>query len=333
MSPLLEQAKVEGSEEEVSEIVTENTSIDWGTHPLKARVFISCGQLNDKEKDCGFICKDYFGHRGFSTYLAETVQSLQGLTDNIFYHLRNSEYAVFIDHERENLNADECRGSVFVNQELAIATFLQIESRVFHEGRVKREGVANYIIAKPIHFKDKSDFLKKLAEQTESWSPNWRNELSISFFRKVPNVITQATRRLTDWYHLQVRNNHPSKVARNCVAYILLIKNLDTGEEIIPPNFELLWSGTFSVQNNILPQRSIEFDAFLVFQDTNVIGFRAAQSSSTQYVMPEITTAGNYLFVYTVISDNFERATKAFKLRFGGSHTNIDFTPYDEVED
>jgi hypothetical protein len=112
-----------------------------------------------------------------------------------------------------------------------------------------------------------------------------------------------------------------------------LIKNLDTDKEIVPPNLELSWSGTFSIEKNILPGRAIDLDAFLIFQDTNLIGFRAAESSSTKYRMSEIEIAGNYLLVYTVISDNFEQVTEAFKLRFSGKHTDIDFTPYNEVKD
>lgn len=124
---------------------------DAGLALPQARVFISCGQHDDAEKSLGFACKKHFQKRGFETYLAEAVQNLEGLTENIFRHLRTSEYAVFIDSRRESLSGDTCRGSLFVNQELAIAAFQQIDSMVFHQDGVELEGVVKYLIAKPIH--------------------------------------------------------------------------------------------------------------------------------------------------------------------------------------
>ncbi len=102
------------------------SSPDAGLALPQARVFISCGQRDDTEKELGFACQRHLRKRGFKTYLAEEVQSLDGLTENIFRHLRTSEYAVFIDPKRESLGDDTCRGSLFVNQELAIAAFQRL---------------------------------------------------------------------------------------------------------------------------------------------------------------------------------------------------------------
>lgn len=306
---------------------TKPLPLDNATIP-QARVFISCGQRDVNEKQLGFACQRHFRRRGFKTYLAESVQDFEGLTDNIFAHLRTSEYAVFIDSKREGLGDGIFRGSLFVNQELAIAAFQQIESRVFHQKNVNREGVAAYLIAKPIIFDDKDDFLRKLRCHTAAWDPKWRNELSLTFLRKVPNVMTRDSQKLTDWYHLQVRNNHPTKYARNCVSYILKIKDLNTGVEIYPPNLELVWSGTFSVVKHILPKGSAEIDAFFIFHDSKVINFKHAEISSTQYVMPE-HPQGTYLITYTVICENFEQVSQTFRMDFGGDYNSISFTPYD----
>jgi hypothetical protein len=54
------------------------------------------------------------------------------LTENIFRHLKASEYYVFIDFCREVIDNASYRGSLFVNQELAIATFLQIPGIGFY---------------------------------------------------------------------------------------------------------------------------------------------------------------------------------------------------------
>jgi hypothetical protein len=295
----------------------------------KARVFISCGQRSEKEKALGLACMQHFEERGFATYLAEEVQSFEALTENIFRHLRNSEYAVFIDCAREKLGSGKFRGSVFVNQELAIAAFLPIEeSRVFHEKGVIREGVADYLIAKPVQFCDEQEFMEKLKEETKGWQSDWRNELSLKFLRVVPNVRNQEG-NFADWYHLQVVNNHRSKYARNCVAYVLRIRNLDTGEEILPGNFELVWAGTGLFERHILPKRSAEIDAFFIIRGQDTIRFHHRPSTSSQYTMPTLRT-GSYLLTYQVVSENFEQVMKTFKLDFRGDFKRISFSSYDE---
>lgn len=290
----------------------------------QARVFISCGQRSKEEKQLGFACRDYFRSLGYNTYLAEKVQSLEALTENIFHHLKNSEYAAFIDCAREELKPGKFRGSVFVNQELAIAAFLQVDSRVFHEEGVTREGVVEHLIAKPIHFSDEQEFLEKLKEQTKGWCSDWRNELSIKFLRVVPDVRWLPNNTIRDWYHLQVSNNHYSKYARNCVGYVIEINNLDTGAIIKPPNFELIWAGTGLFERHILPKREIDLDAFFIVQGKQEIEFHCRQTTSTEYIMPRLSK-GNYLLTYLIISENFEQVTKTFKLEFGGDHTQIKF--------
>jgi hypothetical protein len=291
----------------------------------QARVFISCGQRTEEEKGLGSSCKKHFERRGFSVYLAEAVQSLEALTENIFNHLRNSEYAVFIDCARGEVSPGEfIRGSVFVNQELAIAAFLGIVSRVFHEEGVTREGVAEYLIAKPVLFKSRPQFLGKLRRQTKEWRSDWRNELFLDFYRVVPDIGLQDGRS-ADWYHLKVVNNHLNTYARNCVAYISRIEYSDTGQEINVGNFELVWAGTGLFERHILPKRQAEIDAFLIIRGENVIRFNHRPSTSTEYGMP-LLEKGNYFITYLLVSENFEQVIRTFKLEFGGDFQHVKFS-------
>jgi hypothetical protein len=296
----------------------------------KARVFISCGQRNSKEKDIGLACKDYLDGKGFETYFAEEVHSLEALTENIFRHLRISEYFVFIDFRREELHNGKFRGSLFVNQEIAIAALLGIETVGFHEEGVIREGVVEHLIVNPFYLKDKEDFLKKLKENTEKWHNDWRNELSLEFPGEDEGVarnFKNPDNTYADWYHLQVHNNHRNRYARNCVAYILEIKNIDTGKEITPGNFELVWAGTGLFQRHILPKRAAEVDAFLIVRGRNVIEFNCRPSTSSQYGMPSLGK-GNYLMTYLIASENFETVMRTFRLEFGGDFSQIKFSNY-----
>jgi len=296
---------------------------------IKARIFISCGQQNDREKDIGLACKDYFERRGFVAYFAEEVHSLESITENIFTHLRNSEYFVFIDFCREKLPDNKCRGSVFVNQEIAIAAFRNIETIGFHELGVSREGVIEYLITHPIYFSDKEESLKKLEQNTKEWRPDWRNELSFNDLHLVHRDVSTYDRltnkvKLTDWYILQVSNNHKEKYARNCVAYVSEIEDLDNRGKIDPGNYELGWSGTELFEMHILPKRASDFVAFYIIQGEDVVRFYHQSITSTLYKMP-ILSKGNYQLTYLVVSENFDPVTKTFKLEFAGDFKNIKF--------
>lgn len=289
-------------------------------------MFISCGQSTPSEKALGKACYAYFKKRTFSPYFTEEVQSFEALTNSIFNRLKNSEYAIVIDCRREKIGKNQFRGSVFVNQELAIAAFWPIpveNCRIFHEIGLKREGVANYLLAKPIPFKDKSDLLNKLREETKDWKNDWTNELSLRFLRVAPNYL-DTLGNYRDWYHLQVKNNHHSEYARDCVAFLLKVKDISSGKEDLTDNFELVWSGTGLFSRHLLPKRTAEIDAFYIIRGHNVINFHHRPSTSSSYGIKPLS-AGSYLLTYIVVSENFHEVQETFKLEFGGTYQSIKF--------
>ena len=64
---------------------------------MRARVFISCGQTrgSDEEIIANEISKRLHG-LSFEPYVAVAEQTLLGLKENIFAHLRTSEYFIFV---------------------------------------------------------------------------------------------------------------------------------------------------------------------------------------------------------------------------------------------
>jgi hypothetical protein len=102
---------------------------------LRARVFISCGQNKGSGEQ---ELADEIGGRlkglGFDPYVAVGEQSLRGLKENIFGQLNRSEYFLFVDFKREPLGKTGFhRGSLFSHQELAVASFLEIDVLAFQE--------------------------------------------------------------------------------------------------------------------------------------------------------------------------------------------------------
>jgi hypothetical protein len=95
-----------------------------------ARIFISCGQNKDTdEARIASAIKIKAQSLGFDPYVAVDVQTLRGLRESIFAQLENSEYFIFVDFKREKLadNLNEYRGSLFSHQELALASYLDID--------------------------------------------------------------------------------------------------------------------------------------------------------------------------------------------------------------
>ena len=126
---------------------------------MRARVFISCGQARGTGEDT--IANEIVGrlrNLGFDPYVAVVEQTLRGLKENIFAHLRTSEYFIFLDFKRDLIDATHSihRGSLFSHQELAIAAFLEIEVLALQEGGVKRDdGILPFVQANAIGFADR----------------------------------------------------------------------------------------------------------------------------------------------------------------------------------
>jgi hypothetical protein len=303
----------------------------------KARVFISCGQTAEREKKIGLAVEDYFKkERKFDTYFAERVHSSDALTENIFFFLRQSEYFIFIDFKRDKIGGDEHRGSLFVNQEIAIATFLKLRGLGFYENGVKREGILNYHIYNAFPFEDGTEILRILAEESKDWDNESVNELHLSYdsvaTSKNIHINNAPNTPLSDWYHLDVRNRNVDKHAFSCTAYVTKIKNLKTDEFIHVPTNELIWAGIADITVNIIASGKRELDAFYVVHNEGLIRFhqRPLGTNDPNYRLPDLPR-GKYIITYTIVSNNFSLAEKAFRLTYEDSHEKLDFRELESI--
>ena len=74
----------------------------------------------------------WFEEKGYSPYVAIEAQSIQDVNSGIISELKNSDFYVFVDFKREKIaKKGKYRGSLFTNQELAIAYVLRFENAVF----------------------------------------------------------------------------------------------------------------------------------------------------------------------------------------------------------
>ena len=92
-------------------------------------VFISCGQFTEEEISLGKAVEALIrDETSFDAYFAEQQNSLEGLTTNILSNLNGTSGFIAIMHHRgefDTPNGYVIRGSVWIEQEIAIAAFIQ----------------------------------------------------------------------------------------------------------------------------------------------------------------------------------------------------------------
>ena len=237
---------------------------------MGARVFISCGQSKDTDEvEIAHRISDRLTAEGFEPWIAVEEQTLLGLTENIFMRLRASEYLVFIDFKRERLMGTELhRGSLFSHQELAIASFLNIDVIALRERGVKEEdGMSRALQLNSKPFTDRNLLPNVVADfvRERRWDPNWRNEIVLerdhTEFSDAPVLGPQQQHVPVRFFHIKAKNNHREKLATNCFVYLEKATRLPN-TEILLKTIEFKWAGVTIPGVAIAPRGIREFDAF-----------------------------------------------------------------------
>ena len=230
-----------------------------------------------------------------------------------------------MDFLRGRLDGDEYRGSLFVSQELAIATFLKLDGIGFVENGVRREGIAEYQIYNAIRFGDVREIMSALERETADWDKDSVNELAIERSETSKGVTIQ-NQQVSDWYHLEVKNRSKRKDALSCLAYVTKLENMESGEAFDLPTTELNWAAIGDVTAHIIAGTHRDLDAFLIIHGESRIRFhqRALGTSNPKYRLPDLDP-GRYRIEYTVISANFTSVKAQFELEFTGTPDSVRF--------
>jgi hypothetical protein len=317
---------------------------------IRARVFISCGQQKESNevKIARDIAKKLDG-MGFEPYIAVVEQTLKGVKENIFRRLSESEYIIFVDFKRERLftlrkndfeDTQRHRGSLFSQQELAIATYLDIECMAFQEQGVKEDdGILRFIQANCIPFADRHLLADVVAQKVKEkrWEATWRNELVLTRENaKQYDDVDQVTKEgiklgKARFYHIKVMNHHRKEIARNCAVYLEKLENLSSGEVITPELVEFKWKGLPVPTVNIPPQQFRYIDAFHVDHSTP----KTIQLGINKFIVDysgyfatyTLWSATKHRLSFVAFSDNFAPARQTFQLNVGNRLDDIEFHP------
>ena len=264
--------------------------------------------------------------------------------------MEECEYYLFIDFKREQIiegsredlvryvkdksKTINHRGSLFSNQELAIATYLTKPIIAFQENGVKdREGILGAIQANVKHFDNRKNLVNRVIQKVhEDWTTNWRNEITFQdTWKKIipPEHVLYGQNQAPAWFfHINVRNLHKDLSARNCVAYLEGYKDISNKTtENIPEPVELKWKGMIAQSMLIPPKMSRKIDAVFFFENNPHlahIGINPSLSDlSTHYIRLEgVKTFHLHLVVY---SDNFSAIRSSYVLKIGNRLSETSF--------
>lgn len=300
----------------------------------EAQIFLSCGQNPDFGEPPFFeLVEQKIKSLGFDCYVAAHKQSPRSIRENVFKQLEESDYFVFIDFKREEMKDKAgnviSRGSLFSNQELALASFLEMEIMLFQEDGVQRDGMLNAIQGNATSFSDRNKLPDLIAGEIRrrQWTTQTRNTLALSVYSNSPPRLNQTKTdgRFSRPFHIKVENLHHRKDARNCFAYLDEVVDLNSNRNISKDEkwetVEFKWAGTRLASVRIAPKPSYRnFDAVWLFvnqqQQIGMGFFNSVVPALTDY-FPHQLRPGRYRLTFVVVSDNFDPVRKSFIFEFG----------------
>lgn len=163
------------------------------------KVFISCGQRTDEEKELGQQIQELVRElTPFEPYFAEFQTSLDGLSKNIFSELYKCKGFITVMHRRGKVEpGGHSRASVWVEQEIAIAAFInEILDKKFNviaitQSDIELEGVREQLLLNPTQFTCNDEALDCLRKILPEWAVDLGNDPSLTLtLRYEKNKIT-----------------------------------------------------------------------------------------------------------------------------------------------
>jgi hypothetical protein len=185
---------------------------------MKSKVFLSCGQ-RPGEKEVALKVGKLLENRGFDVYIAIDVQTILEINAGIIRELKGSDCHLFVNFIREPINGGH-RGSLFSNQELAIAYALGFERiLVINQDGIRPEGMLAYIgvNSETFHdFGDCCDVVERALDRSR-WTNDYSRRLHGGTLRFSDEMIAYGG-LAGRFLYLDIRNNRPDIAALEAIA-------------------------------------------------------------------------------------------------------------------
>jgi len=298
---------------------------------MPGEIFISCGQAKSKERELVDSISSLLRRKGFTPYGAIEAQSIQDINNEIIGMLKRSDYYIFIDLRRERISGyfwwAKYRGSLFSNQELAIAYTLEFEHALFLKQKgIVLEGIGKYILSNAKAFERPDEIIDLIESEIDrrNWSPNYSRNLVAQYIRFYPRVPyidhTLLYPQLRQIYHIGIRNCRNDAVAVNVIAHLIAIIPLGDSTFNHVDRTDLKWATQMGYTRNIPPDETVPFDAF-VLDEENPHHVYMHSLSDAHPRIPIISQIGRYILQYQIYSENFPVSEFKIELNLTGQTT------------
>jgi hypothetical protein len=190
-------------------------------------VFISCGQYAPEERELGKqVCEMVAKCTSFTGYFAENQTTLKALSENVLRRLHESVGLIVIMHHRGKIEGrDITRASVWIEQEVAIATLMeQILRRPLHVALfVQRgtaiEGIRQQLQLNAVPFTTGEEVIARLRELLPTWTePLYQGDEER---RKLADSVLLSIKTSNGHhrnYTIQVKNHSKFDVDIKCIS-------------------------------------------------------------------------------------------------------------------
>ena len=298
---------------------------------MPGKVFISCGQASDAERMAAREVAAWFHLQGFTPYVATQVQSILDLNLGIVGELKASDYYLFVNFRREQLPPTEAssptfRGSLYTNQELAIAYALGFEKMLFlNQRNAERAGMFGTIVSNSQEFDGYIELLPAVqaAVQAAEWTPSYSRQLLASRLRlaQIVRFGDHTGQRVGRTLHIDIENRRPDLAATHCAARLRTIHEEAGTSRLCFDQSPLKITGQPGYSQSIWPETHGAFDLLSVSTDKYPYVFlnSALDVSPRQ---PVITDLGTYRLEYEVYAEGFPKLSFAVELQLAPSGPN-----------
>jgi hypothetical protein len=308
----------------------------------RARIFLSSGQTDGSSEVQRVldVKKRLEYDFDFLVTVGTGTNAVTGVAGEVFRRLREAEYLILIDFARGEVSRDPLsqesfrRGSLFSEQEFAVAVYREIPYLVFQEsGMIKRDGLLRHIASEPIEFNQGNLVDKVISRVREElregrWDSAWRNELGLSRENRGPDApdwirYGDDGKLHAKYFHVKVENRHRDQLATGVHAYLEGWSETSKPREVQhPPLVEIKFRGVRTKSVSIPPKNYREFDAILVLHEVPGrvwVGINTFLRDWTGLdELYHFQGAGREIDLqFVVFCDQFDPVRQTFRLRIG----------------
>lgn len=275
---------------------------------MGAKIFLSCGQSDDRERDAAARIKQALFADGFEVYIAIQAQSIQDVNSGIIGELQRSDYYLFIDFARECLSWGPCsetRGSLFTNQELAIAYVSGFEHVLFfREKSVRLEGLLRYMASNATVFTSIDELIARVpqAVRDHGWQADYSRHLVATSIHWRDGIQYKSLQGR--FLYVDIKNKRKDRAAFDTTARLESIVPSGGVRYASPNRSHLKVFGEPTFHQVIWPSSEGTFDALVV--DDRAPPRVFLNNALDVFPLPALLqTPGCYSLKYAVLARDF----------------------------